>query len=69
MLVRLSLKNQRLTSTQLKIEWEAVSTSARTVKRRLDDAGMYERVARKKPLLTESRASNHTDLSVIYTYK
>ena len=53
MLVRLS---QRLTSTQLKMELEeitTISTSARTVRRRLDDAGMYGRVARKEPLLTE----------------
>ena len=38
MLVRLSVRNQRLTSTQLKREWEeitTVSTSARTVRRRL----------------------------------
>ena len=56
MLVRLSVRNQRLTSTQLKMEWEeitAVKTCARTVRRRLDDAGMYGRLARKKPLLTE----------------
>ena len=56
MLVRLSVRNQRLTSTQLEWEWEeitTVSTGARTVRRRLDDAGMYGKVARKKPLLTE----------------
>ena len=56
MLVRLSVRNRRLTSTQLKREWEeiiAVSTSARTVRRRLDDTGMYGKVAIKKPLLTE----------------
>ena len=56
MLVRLSVRNRRLTSTQLKREWEeitTVSTSARTVRRRLDNAGMYGKVAIKKPLLTE----------------
>ena len=56
MLVRLSVRNQRLTSTQLKMELEeitTVSTSVRTVRRRLDDAGMDGRVARKKPQLTE----------------
>ena len=55
MLVRLSVRNRRLTSTQLKMEWEitTVSTSARTVRRRLDDAGMHGKVARKMPLLTE----------------
>lgn len=55
-LVRLSLKNRRLTSTQLKREWgesSKVACSSRTVRRRLDDAGLYGRVARKKPLLTE----------------
>ena len=56
MLVRLSVRNRRLTSTQLKREWEEitiVSTSARTVRRRLDDTGMYGNVTRKKPPLTE----------------
>ena len=51
MLVRLSVRDQRLTGTQLKREWEeitTVSTSARTVRRRLDDTGMYGKVARKK---------------------
>ena len=40
MLVRLSVRNWRLTSTKLKREWEeitTVSTSARTVRRGLDD--------------------------------
>ena len=56
MLVRLSVRNRRLTSTQLKRDCEeitTVSTSARTVRRRLDDTGMYGKVAIKKPLLTE----------------
>ena len=51
--MRLSVRNKRLTSTQLKMELEEISTSARTVRRRLDDAGMYGKMARKKPLLTE----------------
>ena len=43
MLVKLSVRNRRLTSTQLKREWEEitiVSTSARTV-RRLKCMGMW----------------------------
>ena len=55
-LVRISLRDRRLTSTQLKREWSEtsqVSGSSRTVRRRLDDAGLYGRVARKKPLLTD----------------
>ena len=31
------VRNKRLTSTQLKMELEEISTSARTVRRRLDD--------------------------------
>ena len=55
-LVRISLRDRRLTSTQLKREWSEtsqVSSSSRTVRRRLDDTGLYGRVARKKPLLTD----------------
>ena len=55
-LVRICLRNRRLTSTQLKRDWNEtslVSCSSRTVRRRLDDAGLYRRVARKKPLLTD----------------
>ena len=55
-LVRIiSLRNRRLTNTQLKRErneMSLVSCSSRIVRRRLDDAGLYGRVARKKPLLT-----------------
>ena len=44
------IRDRRLTSTQLKREWSEtsqVSSSSRTVRRRLDDAGLYGRVARK----------------------
>ena len=53
---RISIQNRRLTSTHLKREWQDTSgvvCSARTVKRRLDEAGLYGRMARKKPLLIE----------------
>ena len=46
--VRISLRKRRLTSTQLKREWNEtslVSCSSRTVRRRLDDHGLYGRVA------------------------
>ena len=55
-LPRISNQNRTLTSTLLKREWQDTSgvvNSARTVRRRLDEAGLYGRVARKKPLLTE----------------
>ena len=59
-LARISIQNRRLnrrlSSTHLKREWQDTSgvvSSVRTVKRRLDEAGLYGRVARKKPLLTE----------------
>lgn len=55
-LQRICLQNRRFTSSQLKREWEqasGVTSSARTVRRRLDDVGLFGRVARKKPLLTE----------------
>ena len=55
-LARISIQNRRITSTLLKREWQDTSgviNSARTVRRRLDEAGLYGRVARKKPLLTE----------------
>ena len=55
-LVNLSLKDRRKTSVDLKKEWEEASgvvCSTRTVRRRLDKAGLYGRVARKKPLLTD----------------
>ena len=34
-------------------ETSQVSSSSRTVRRRLNDAGLYGRVAQKKPLLTD----------------
>ena len=55
-LVRISTQNRRLTSSHLKREWQETSgvlSSARTVRRRLDEAGLYGRVARRKPLLTD----------------
>ena len=72
MLVRVSLRNRRLTSTQLKREWEeitTVSTSARTVRRRLDDAGMYGKVAIKKPLLTGILPKLEKDWTISDFYK
>ena len=78
-LVRFSLRKRRLTSTQLKREWNEtslVSCSSRTVRRRLDDAGLYGRVARKKPLLTDRHktirlnwAKEHNDWSVDDWYR
>ena len=55
-LARISIQNMRLTSTHLKREWQDTSgvvSSVRTVRRRLDEAGLYGRMARKKPSLTE----------------
>jgi len=55
-LVRISLHNRKLTSPKLNREWmenSGVECSARTVRRRLTRAGLYGRVARKKPLLTQ----------------
>ena len=55
-LVRISLHNRKLTSAQLKREWQdtsGIDCSSRTIRRRLDNAGLYGRVARKKPLLTD----------------
>ena len=45
-----------MTSAQLKREWQdtsGIDCSSRTIRRRLDNAGLYGRVARKKPLLTD----------------
>ena len=53
---RICLHNRRFTSSHLKREWEqssGVTSNARTVRRRLDDVGLFGRVARKKPLLTD----------------
>ena len=55
-LQRICLHNRRFTSSHLKREWEqssGVTSSARTVRRRLDDVGLFGRVARKKLLLTD----------------
>jgi len=55
-LLRISLRNRMFTSTQLKREWNEtslISCSARTVRRRLDENGLFGRVARRKPLLTD----------------
>ena len=54
-LQRICLHNRRF-SSHLKREWEqssGVTSSSRTVLRRLDDVGLFGRVARKKPLLTD----------------
>ena len=69
-LVRISLRDRRLTSTQLKREWSEtsqVSSSSRTVRRRLDDAGLYGRVARKTDrhkLIRLNWAKEHKNWSV-----
>ena len=55
-LQRICLHNRRFTSSHLKREWvqsSGVTSSARTVRRRLDDVDLFGRVARKKPLLTD----------------
>ena len=55
-LVCISLNDRKLTSPQLKREWEetcGVVCSASTIRKRLDGAGLYGRVAKKKPLLTD----------------
>ena len=55
-LVHLSLQDRRLTSPQLKRQWEdtcGIVCSSRTVRKRLDNVGLHGRVAKKKPLLTE----------------
>ena len=52
-LQRICLHNRRFTSSHLKREWEqssGVTSSARTVRRRLDNVGLFGHVARKKPL-------------------
>ena len=69
-LVRISLRDRRLTSTQLKREWSEtsqVSSSSRTVRRRLDDAGLYGRVSRKTDrhkLIRLNWAKEHKNWSV-----
>ena len=55
-LVRISLNDRKLTSPQFKREWEetcGVVCSTSTIRKRLDGAGLYGRVAKKKPLLTD----------------
>ena len=55
-LVHLSLQDRRLTSSQLKRQWEdtcGIVCSSRTVRKKLDNVGLHGRVAKKKPLLTE----------------
>ena len=50
-LQRICLHNRRFTSSHLKREWEqssGVTSSSRTVRRRLDDVGLFGCVARKK---------------------
>ena len=69
-LVRISLRDRKLTSTQLKREWSEtsqVSSSSRTVRRRLDDAGLYGRVAWKTDrhkLIRLNWAKEHKNWSV-----
>ena len=69
--MRISLRDRRLTSTQLKRdEWSEtsqVSSSSRTVRRRLDDAGLYGRVSRKTDrhkLIRLNWAKEHKNWSV-----
>jgi len=56
-LVRLSLKNRRASSSDLKREWQdssGVNVTSRTVRNRLLTAGLAARRPRKKPLLTKA---------------
>ena len=56
-LVRLSLKNRRSSSTDLKREWQessGVNVTSRTVRSCLLAAGLAARRPRKKPLLTKA---------------
>ena len=68
--MRISLRDRGLKSTQLKREWSEtiqVSSSSRTVRRRLDDAGLYGRVSRKTDrhkLIRLNWAKEHKNWSV-----
>ena len=56
-LVRMSLKNRRASSTDLKRAWQessGVNVTSRTVRNRLLAAGLAARRPRKKPLLTKA---------------
>jgi transposase len=56
-LIRLSLKNRRASSADLKRTWQegsGVTSSARTVRRRLLTAGLPARRPRRKPLLSQA---------------
>lgn len=59
-LVRMSLADRKLTAPELRAKWEdaGVTLSTPTVKRRLQQAGLNGRVARKKPLLTQKHKKN-----------
>lgn len=55
-LIRLSANNPRMVSRTLRQRWNtdrAVQSSSRTVRRRLYNAGLYGRIAKKKPLLSQ----------------
>ena len=55
-LVRLSLSNRRLTSFDLKSKLQGnynITLAARTIRKRLQDAGLRGCIAAKKPLLTD----------------
>ena len=56
-LVRLSLRNRRASSTDLKREWQessGVNVTSRTIRNRLLAAGLAARRPHKKPLLTKA---------------
>ena len=55
----ISLQDRRLTSPQLKRQWEdtcGIVCSSRIVRKILDNVGIHGRVAKKKPLLTKRHA-------------
>ena len=67
-LIREIKKNRRLTSTQLTstLRQHGVEVSARTVRRRLNDAGYHSRIALKKPRLTQTMMKKRLDFAKTY---
>lgn len=66
-IVRLSKKNSRLGSNQIRQELIAgtneFNVSARTVRRRLNEAGLFGRVARKKPFINKRNRIKRTEFA------
>ena len=63
-LIRTSLKNRRLTSTQLRDEVPSVSKS--TVRSLLNKAGLFGRLAARKPLLTKKNIRDRLEFARRY---